>query len=128
MPAELQPVWANSWCVLRVVREGVRDGEAFCNESFYLSDLRLSAAEFLPRVQGRWEIENRLHWVRDVTFQEDNPPRLGGYAPVNWSVINCWLISIVRQLGYTTIPDGIRGLTNRVHKVFNILMHGFSSA
>ena len=22
-------------------------------------------------VRGHWEIENRLHWVRDVTYQED---------------------------------------------------------
>ena len=127
MPDALQSVWDNSQCVLRVIRKGVRDSKPFCHESLYLSDVSLRADEFLPRVQSRWEIENRLHWVRDVTFNEDNPPRLGGHAPVNWSVIHCWLITIVRQLGYLTIPDGIRGLTNRVHKVFNILMHGFSS-
>ena len=31
-------------------------------------------------IRGHWEIENRLHWVKDVTFHEDYPDRAGGDA------------------------------------------------
>lgn len=30
-----------------------------------------SAADLLKFNRGQWEIENRVHWVRDVTFDED---------------------------------------------------------
>ncbi|MEO0985316.1 MAG: hypothetical protein AAFY20_07180 [Cyanobacteria bacterium J06639_14] len=60
-----------------------------------------------------------------LTFNEDHPPRLGGYAPGNWAIFNCWLITLIRQLGYRTIPDGMRGLTNRVAQVFHLLLNGF---
>lgn len=124
-PPELQPKWRDSQQVIGVKREGIRDGQPFSYQTLYITNHQLSAIEYSPHIQDRWGIENRLHWVRDVTLSEDHPPRLGGYAPGNWSVINCWLVTFIRKLGYRTIPDGIRGLTNRVHKVFNFLTNGF---
>ena len=32
-------------------------------------------------LRGHWGIENRLHWVRDVTFDEDRCPIRTGAAP-----------------------------------------------
>ena len=65
----------------------------------------LEAEAFLPHVQQHWGIENRLHWVRDVTFEEDYA-RPGGNAPVSWAILNCFLINLVRQLGCRTLPLG----------------------
>lgn len=124
MPAELQQKWQASQQVIQVKREGIREGKLFCYQTLYMSNHQFSAAQYRPHIQERWGIENRLHWVRDVTFCEDHPPRLGGDAPVNWAVFNCWVITLIRQLGYRTIPDGIRGLTNRVEKVFHLLING----
>ena len=66
-----------------------------------------------------------LHWVRDVTFGEDYA-RPGGNAPMNWAVLNFWLLTIIRQLGSRTIPQGVRLLTNQVQKVMAILTRFFS--
>ena len=35
-------------------------------------------------VQSHWEIENRLHWVRDVTFDEDRSRSAPATHPVSW--------------------------------------------
>jgi len=40
--------------------------------------------------------------------------------------LNCFLMTIVRQLGYRTVPQGIRVLTNQVKQVFEFLTQGFS--
>ena len=127
-PPEVTAGWGNCQRVVWVERRGQRQGKAFCHRSAFITDLTLSAEALLPRIQDRWGIENRLHWVRDVTFLEDTPPRTGGHAPVNWSILHCWIINLVRQLGYRTLPQGIRVLTNQVQKVSHILLHGFSSA
>jgi predicted transposase YbfD/YdcC len=38
-------------------------------------------AEVLQRVRMHWHIENRLHWLRDVTLGEDASPVRAGRAP-----------------------------------------------
>jgi predicted transposase YbfD/YdcC len=39
--------------------------------SFYISTIMLSAPEFGQAIRGHWAIENRNHYVRDVTLGED---------------------------------------------------------
>lgn len=123
-PESLRTQWAGLKRLIWVERWGIRDGKPFHEQIGYISDLELEAAEFLPRIQQHWSIENRLHWVRDVTFEEDHA-RPGGHSPVNWAILNCFLITIVRQLGYRTVPQGARVLANQVKRVFEFLTQGF---
>jgi hypothetical protein len=124
-PPQLQRLWKGLKTLIWVERWGVRDGQTFEEQIGYISDLELSASQFLLHIQQHWNIENRLHWVRDVTFEEDHA-RPGGNAPVIWAILNCFVINIVRQLAYRTIPQGIRALTNQVQQVYAILTQGFS--
>lgn len=126
-PEHLQSQWAGLQCLIWIERWGIREGKPFAEQVGYISDLELDAAELLPHIQQHWSIENRLHWVRDVTFEEDTA-RPGGNAPVNWATLNCFLITIVRQLGYRTVPQGVRVLANQVKRVFEFLTQGFSSS
>lgn len=103
----------------------MRDGRPFEEQIGYISDLKLNAQQFLQHIQQHWTIENRLHWVRDVTFDEDHA-RPGGNAPVVWAILNCFLVTIIRQLAYRTIPQGVRTLTNQLKQVYAILTQGFS--
>jgi hypothetical protein len=44
---------------------------------------------------------------------------------VIWAILNCFLITIVRQLGYRIVPQGVRVLANQVKQVFEFLTKGF---
>jgi predicted transposase YbfD/YdcC len=46
-----------------------------------LSPHQANAERLLQLVRGHWEIENRLHWVRDVTLGEDACRVRSGGAP-----------------------------------------------
>lgn len=61
----------------------------------------LDAAFFRPH-HTHWRIENKLHWVKDVLFNEDDPARRGGHAPVNWAIFNSFAITLARRGGYRT--------------------------
>ncbi|MFL6097851.1 MAG: ISAs1 family transposase [Blastococcus sp.] len=54
-------------------------------------------------LRGHWQIENTLHWVRDVTFGEDHSSvRTGAGPQVMAALRNTW-INVSRLAGHTNI-------------------------
>lgn len=123
-PPELCRHWQGLKHLIWVKRWGTREGRSFEETIGYITNLEGSATQFLQHIQQHWTIENRLHWVRDVGFEEDTA-RPGGNAPVIWAILNCFLITIIRQLAFRTIPQGVRALTNQLRQVYAILTQGF---
>lgn len=70
-----------------------------------------SAQRLLELNRGHWEIENRVHYVRDVTYDEDRCRiRTQNGARMMASIRNL-AISIVRMMGYKYIPEANRAFT-----------------
>ena len=59
-------------------------------------------------VQGHWGIENRLHWVRDVTYDEDRSQIRTGNAPQVMATLRNTAISLLRLTGWDNIAAGLR--------------------
>ena len=59
-------------------------------------------------VQGHWGIENRLHWVRDVTYDEDRSQVRSGNAPQVMATLRNTAISLLRIAGWTNIATALR--------------------
>jgi predicted transposase YbfD/YdcC len=59
-------------------------------------------------VQGHWGIENKLHWVRDVTFDEDRSQVRTGSAPQVMATLRNTVISVLRLAGWTNIAHALR--------------------
>jgi len=59
-------------------------------------------------VQGHWGIENRLHWVRDVTFDEDRSQVRIGAGPQVMATLRNLAISLLRLAGWTNIAHAVR--------------------
>ena len=69
---------------------------------------RATPARLLALSRGHWTIENRLHWVRDVTFDEDRSRvRKGAGAQVMASIRNL-AISLLRIAGARYIAPALR--------------------
>ncbi|MEV5720064.1 transposase family protein [Amycolatopsis mediterranei] len=60
----------------------------------------------LPR--GHRHIENRLHWVRDVTYAEDHSRTRTGTAPRTMATLRNLAISALRLAGATNIAQALR--------------------
>ena len=59
-------------------------------------------------VRGHWEIENRLHWVRDVTFDEDRSQVRTGTGPRALASLRNFAISRLRLAGCANIAQALR--------------------
>jgi predicted transposase YbfD/YdcC len=59
-------------------------------------------------VRGQWTIENKVHWVRDVTYGEDASRVRTGPRPRIMATLRNLAIGLIRQAGYTKIAATIR--------------------
>lgn len=71
--------------------------------SFYASQIVLSAADFGAAVRGHWGIENRNHYVRDVTMAEDNS-RIRT-KPGRFARLRSFALNILRANGVTNVNN-----------------------
>src|SRR6185437_980340 len=72
------------------------------------SDRGADPATLAAWVRGHWEIENRLHWVRDVTYQEDRSLVRTGNAPRVMASLRSLSISLLRLGGHANIAAANR--------------------
>jgi predicted transposase YbfD/YdcC len=73
-----------------------------------LTPERADAARLLAVVRGHWSIENRSHWVRDVTFDEDRSQVRCGNIPQVMAALRNTVVGLMRWAGYTNIAAACR--------------------
>ena len=62
-----------------------------------------TAEQLLRLRRGHWGIENRVHWVPDVTFDEDRCQIRSGSAPQVLAALRNLVISLVRSAGHSNV-------------------------
>lgn len=63
---------------------------------YYVASAPLSAEAAAAAVRGHWGIENRLHWVLDVTFNDDLARVRKGHGAKNMAIVRHFAINLVR--------------------------------
>jgi predicted transposase YbfD/YdcC len=67
-----------------------------------------SAKRLLGISRGHWAIENRLHWVRDMSLGEDACRVRTGEAPEILAAIRNSVLRLIRSTGLTEIAATLR--------------------
>ena len=67
-----------------------------------------SPAQLAGWLRGHWTIENRLHWVRDVTFSEDASPACTGSLPRVMASLRNLAIGALRLAGHPNLAAALR--------------------
>ena len=78
---------------------------------FYLSSLPCDAVLIGRAIRAHWGIENRLHWVLDVTFKEDASRIRKGYGAENFSLLRRMAVGLLNQ--ETSTKRSLRQKTKR---------------
>ena len=75
--------------------EAVRD-DGPPSTRYYLSSAHLSPEAFARAVRSHWAIENSLHWVLDVTFDEDAARNRSDNGPENLAILRRLTLNLLR--------------------------------
>lgn len=89
--------WANlrTWVAVECERQV---GDRVSTERrYFISSLPPDAQAIGQAVRQHWQIENGLHWVLDTAFSEDQNRLRTGYAAENFSRINRFVLSMLKQ-------------------------------
>jgi predicted transposase YbfD/YdcC len=92
---------------------------------YAITDLRPHQArpdELATWLRGHWHIENKLHWVRDVTFAEDHSRVRTGNAPQVMATFRNLAISLHRLAGATNIAAALRHHARNATRPLQLLM------
>ena len=109
---------ALDWFADRAKWEGLRSvgmveairqtgGQRTVERRYYLSSLPLGVETFARAVRGHWGVENKLHWVLDVCFREDQSRARAGYAAENLATLRRLALNLLKR--EKTKPRGIKG-------------------
>ena len=72
-----------------------RDGRTTRSLCYHLSSARLSAPAIARAVRAHWSIENGLHWVLDMAFDEDRSRARKDHAAENLAIIRKLALNIL---------------------------------
>jgi hypothetical protein len=103
--------WPGLAQVCRLTRTTRYRGETTVEIDYAITSVPRSlapAARLLSWWRGHWGIENRSHWVRDVTFGEDGCRVRIGTGPHNLAAFRNAAISLLRLAGATNIAAALR--------------------
>lgn len=73
-------------------------------------------------LRGHWAIENRLHWVRDVTYAEDHSQVRTGNGPQVMATLRNTAISVLRLDGHDNIAKALRHNARSPHRPVKLLL------
>ena len=101
-----------------------RGGEVREETSYFITSLtaeQASARVLLGLLRGHWGIENRVHWVRDVTFDEDRCQVRTGSAPQVMAALRNTVIGLFRLRQEPNIAAALRSCAWHVERALDLV-------
>jgi predicted transposase YbfD/YdcC len=86
-----------------------------------LTQEQTSPAQLADAQRAHWGIENRVHWVRDVTDAEDLSQIRTGHGPAVMATLRNLAISSHRKAGATNIAAATRHLSRHPNRILPLL-------
>jgi hypothetical protein len=86
-----------------------------------LSPEKASPQQILDYNRGHWSIENKSHYVRDVTFDEDRSQVRSGKGPQMMAFMRNFVIGLIRLAGLPNIAFALRDFAAQPWKALHFL-------
>ena len=113
--------WPGLVRFLRLERTTTIDGQTTTSVSYAVTSLspdQADAVALLTMWRGRWHIENRVFWIRDVVLREDHSRIRAATAPQSMSLLKNAAINFLRALKVPNIAAALRKNAVQVKPLF----------
>lgn len=88
--------WRNLRTVSRIRAERRIGGETSCEDRYHIASVG-GAKRILSAVRFHWGIENQLHWVLDIAFDEDHHRLRKEHGPENFALLRHIALNLLKQ-------------------------------
>lgn len=124
---EQHSLWRDLRCIIEIESIRLQAGEKSCEKRYYLSSMNGEPKEIAHAIRSHWSIENSLHWVLDVTFNEDKSRIRKKNGPENMAIIRHTALNLLRNNGddKTSLVRRRRRALYRENYLVNILQKKF---
>ena len=102
----------------------VRKGKTTTETVYLVSSLRpdqANAEQLLALNRGHWAIENKVHYVRDMAFDEDRCRACKGNTPCTLACMRNFCISLLRLHKVENIKKAMRGFAAKASDILKLL-------
>jgi predicted transposase YbfD/YdcC len=115
--------WLGLATLVLVIRESVdhASGKVTADVRYFISSLPARARRLAGAVRQHWGIENGLHWVLDVAFNEDRMRQRDRNGIENLALLNRLAVSVLRQ--DKTVKAGVKCKRKRAGWDDDYLLH-----
>jgi predicted transposase YbfD/YdcC len=113
--------WPGVAQVGQVESEVVKDGTTTHETRYFITSVSRAvadAAQLLQWARGHWSIENRSHYVRDVTMSEDSSRIRKRSGPQVMAALRNATIGFLRTMGQANIAESLRRNASQVGELF----------
>ena len=104
----LPSAWDSVAAMIRIESERTEGGKTTYHTRYFISSARMKAKDFLDAIRQHWSMENRLHWVLDVAFREDDSRLRAENAAENFVVIKHMALNLLQNVKGSKVGIKIR--------------------
>lgn len=83
--------------LIRIESERIIGEQTSRETRYYISNAKESSVFFQKAIRSHWGIENRLHWVLDILFDEDQCRKRKDNAAENFALVRKIALNIIRS-------------------------------
>jgi predicted transposase YbfD/YdcC len=94
-----QHAWPGLAAIGMMIRTREIAGKSTTERSYYLLSTPLSAERFAAVTRAHWGVENGLHWVLDVTMNEDQARHCKDHGPENIALLRRLALNLAKLEG-----------------------------
>ncbi len=98
--------WIGVKSMVMILSERQIGEEREVQDRYYITSLESDAKKILQAKRSYWGIENCLHWVLDITFNEDHSRVRKDNAPQNFAILRHMALNLLKL--ETTVKAGIK--------------------
>jgi len=89
--------WKDLRQIVRIRRQRTHNGQTTTEDHLYITSDSHDVAHLLTCARQHWSIENRVHWILDVAFNEDRARARKDHAPHNLVTIRRFVLNLLRM-------------------------------